>query len=152
MDNLAIMLASDGRLEEAIALQQDSLERHTRVLGAQNIGTIDAMLNLGEFQRDAGREDEALRIFQELLARETLFYSPEQGETAATKYDLASVLLRKGQRDEALSLLTEAVDYLPPRIALGVASDPLFVSLREDPRFVALIAQTNRKSDSQAPR
>jgi serine/threonine protein kinase len=145
MDNLAIMLASDGRLGEAIALQQESLDRHLRVLGAQNIGTIDAMLNLGEFQRDAGREDEARSTFQDLLAKEALFFSPEQGESAVTKYDLASVLLRKGQKNEALSLLQDAVKHLPPRIAMGMPSDPLFASLRDDPRFVALIAEANKK-------
>ena len=70
---------------EAIALERESLEKHLRVFGARNIGTINAMLNLGEFQRDAGREDEALRTFQDLLAKEALFYSPEQGETAGTR-------------------------------------------------------------------
>lgn len=151
MDNLAIMLASDGRLDEAITLQQDSLERHIRVLGPQNIGTIGATLNLGEFQREAGREDEALRTFQDLLATETRFYSPEQGESAMTKYDLASVLLRKGKIDEALSLLEDAVKHLPPRIALGMDSDPLFVSLHNDPRFVALVAQARKRAASNRP-
>jgi eukaryotic-like serine/threonine-protein kinase len=148
MDNLAIMLAGDGRLDEAITLQQQSLEQHLRVLGAQNIGTINAMLNLGEFQRDAGREDEALRTFQDLLATETHFYGPEQGETAVTKYDLASVLLNKGQKDEALSLLEDAINTLPSRIALSLDSDRLFVSLRENPRFLALVAQVKRKAGS----
>jgi serine/threonine protein kinase len=151
MDNLAIMLAGDGRLEEAIALQQESLEKHLRVLGPENIGTINAMLNLGEFQRNAGHEDEALRTFQDLLERESRFYGPDQGETASTKYDLASVLLRKGHKDEALSLLEDAVNHLPPRIVQGVDSDPLFVSLHGDPRFVALTAQIKKKAVSHAP-
>ncbi|MGA9465355.1 MAG: tetratricopeptide repeat protein [Terracidiphilus sp.] len=151
MDNLAIMLASDGRLEEAIALQQESLDRHLRVLGAQNIGTIDAMLNLGEFQRDAGRDDEARSTFQDLLQKETLFFSPEQGESAVTKYDLASVLLRQGQKNEALSLLKDAVNHLPPRIAKGMSSDPLFVSLHDDPRFAALIAEASKKAAPHGP-
>ena len=75
-------------------------------------------------------------------------HSSEQGETAITKYDLASVLLRKGQKDEALSLLEDAANHLTPRIALGLGSDPLFVSLHDDPRFVALIAQVKKKAIS----
>ncbi len=140
MDNLAIMLAGDGRLDEAIKLQQDSLEKHLRVLGPENIGTINAMLNLGEFQRDAGRNDEAERTFRQLLETENRVLGPDQGETAATRYDLASVLLRKGQRDEALSLLGQAIDHgLAPRIALGLATDPLFASLNGDSRFDSLV-------------
>jgi len=144
MDNLAIMLAIEGRLDQAIALQEDSLERHLRALGARNIGTIGAMLNLGEFQRDAGRDDEAMRTFQKLLVTETLYYGPEQGESAATKYDLASVLLRKKQKDQAISLLSGAINHLPPRIALGMSSDPLFVSLHGDPRFEALVVEAKK--------
>jgi eukaryotic-like serine/threonine-protein kinase len=154
MDNLAIMLAGDGRMDEAVKLQQDSLKKHLLVFGPENIGTINAMLNLGEFQRDAGRDDEAERTFRQLLDTEARILVPNQGETAVTKYDLASVLLRKGQRDQALSLLNDALDHgLAPRIALGVATDPLFVSLHGDSRFDALVTQhkelTMKQSSAQ---
>ena len=146
MNNLAIMLASDRRLDEAIKLQQESLERHLRVFGPENIGTVNAMLILGEFQRDAGRDDEALRTFQRLLETENRVLGPDQVETAATRYDLASVLLRKGQKDEAFSLLSQAIDHgLAPRIALGLASDPLFASLHGDRRFTALVASVTKR-------
>ena len=151
MDNLAIMLAGDGRLDDAIKLQQESLERHLRVLGPENIGTINAMLNLGEFQRDAGRDDEALWTFQKLLETETRVLGPDQGETAATRYDLASMLLRKGRKDEAISLLGQSVDHgLPPRIALGLKTDPLFDSLHGDPRFTALLASVKKRLPRQS--
>jgi hypothetical protein len=47
-------------------------------------------------------------------------------------------------------LLIDAVNHLPPRIAMGMGSDPLFVSLHEDPRLVALITQAKKKDVSQA--
>jgi tetratricopeptide (TPR) repeat protein len=140
MNNLAIMLASDGRLQEAIELQQESLKRHLRKFGPDNIGTVNAMLDLGEFQRDAGQEDDAQATLEKLLTIETRAFAPDQGETAATKYDLASVLLRKGETDRALGLLREALDGdLAPRIAQGLPTDPLFASLRGDARFKRLM-------------
>jgi len=152
MDNLAIMLAHDGRLDEAIKLQQESLERYLRVFGPENKGTVNAMLNLGEFQRDAGRNDDAIRTLQDLLKTEERIFAPDQGETAATRYALASVLLRKGQKDETLQLLRQAVEHgLAPRIAMGLATDPLFASLQGDARFRTLVAQLNKHAASRKP-
>ena len=153
MNNLALMLASDGRLAEAIELQQESLKRHLRRFGSENIGTVNAMLNLGEFQRDAGQEDDAEATLENLLAIENRAFSPEQGETLVTKYDLASVFLRKRQADQALALLREAVEggALPPRIAQELPTDPLFGSVRNDPRFKRLVALLQKRLPPQSP-
>lgn len=152
MNNLAIMLESTGRFDEAIKMQQESLERHLRALGPDNIGTVNAKLNLGEFQRDAGRTDEALRTLQDLLKTELRVFGPDQGETAVTRYDIASILLSKGQKDQALQFLSQAVEHgLAPKIALGLASDPLFKSLQGDARFKSLVAQANMQVASQKP-
>lgn len=152
MDNLAIMLAGDGRFDEAIKLQQESLGRHLRSLGPNNIGTVNARLNLGEFQREAGQTDEAIRTFQALLALEEKVFSPDQGETAITRYDLASVLLLKGRKDEALGLLSQSVEHgLAARFSQGLATDPRFAALRNDPRFQALTIKINAKVAAQKP-
>ena len=140
MDNLAIMLASANRLDEALKLEQDSLDLHIHAFGPESLDTVNAMLNLGEFQRDAGHYGDAERTFQSLLGLENRIFGPDQSETAVTKYDLASVLLRKGQKAEPLSLLRDAVEHgLAPRIAQGLPTDPLFAAVRSDPRFTALV-------------
>ena len=150
MNNLAIMLASNGRLQEAIELQQESLRRHLRIFGPENIGTVNAMLNLGELQRDAGHEDDAEATLEKLLAIEQRAFAPDQGETAMTKYDLASVLLRKGQADQAMELLREVVGgAMAPRIAQGLPNDPLFASLHNDPRFKTLISIVEKRFPPQ---
>ena len=152
MDNLAIMLAEVNRYDEATELEKQSLETHMRVFGPGNIGTVDAVLNLGELQREAGHVDEAMGTFQDLLQTERRALSPDQGETAVTEYDLASVDLRKGQNAEALSMLRQAIDGgLAPRIALGLPTDPLFASLQKDPRFLALVAKTQKQGRSTKP-
>lgn len=150
MNNLAIMLAGEGRVGEAIEVQQESLKRHLRKFGSENIGTVNAMLELGQFQRDAGREDDAEATLEKLLAIENRAFAPDQEETAETEYDLASVILRKGQADRALTLLREAVGGdLAPRIAQGLPTDPLFASLRNDPRFKPLLALVRNRFPPQ---
>ena len=152
MNNLAIMLASDGRAQEAIDVQQESLKRHLRHFGPDNIGTVNAMLELGEFQRDAGRDDDAQATLENLLAIEKRAFAPDQGETAATEYDLASVFLRKGQTDRALASLREALNgNLAPRIAQDLPTDPLFASLRNDPRFRELTTLAQKRFPPQSP-
>jgi tetratricopeptide (TPR) repeat protein len=151
MNNLAIMLASDGRVNDAIEMQQESLKRHLRRFGPDNIGTVNAMLDLGEFQRDAGREDDAEATLEKLLAIENRAFAPDQGETAATEYDLASVLLREGQTDRAIGWLRKALNSdLAPRIAEGFPTDPLFASLHKDPRFKELVALMQRRFPPQS--
>lgn len=151
-DNLAIMLAEDNRFDEALALQQDSVDRHLRLKGAENIGTIDAILNLGEFQRDGGYVHDAERTLQGLLDIETRSLSPNQVETAVTKYDLASVLLRDGRKRKAIALLRQSVEHgLAPRIARGLRTDPLFTSLHNEPQFTALLADVQKRFPSQGP-
>lgn len=145
-DNLAIMLANDHRLNEALKLEQDSVNRHVRASGLESMDTVNAMLNLGEFQRDAGQTDDAERTLENLLGIENRFLQPGQGETAVTKYDLASVYLRKGRKQEALSLLRQSVEHgLAPRIAQALPTDPLFTSLHNHRQFVALVAEVEKR-------
>ena len=146
MDNLAIMLATNGQLAQAITVEQASLRRHLRRFGPENIGTVNAMLDLGEFQRDAGEEDAAKATLEQLLGIETRAFAPDQGETAATKYDLAAVLLRQGQKAKAVAMLDAALTAdLPPRIAQGLPTDPLFAALHADPRFQRLVAAVRKR-------
>lgn len=146
MDNLAVMLASDGRLADAVALEQQSLQRHLRKSGPNDLGTVNAMLNLGEFQRDAGQLNVARGTLENLLKIENQAFSPDQVETAQTRYDLASILLRQRQPAQALALLRQALDHgLAPRTAQGLATDPLFASLRQDPRFRTIVVQAGKR-------
>lgn len=50
-DNLAIVRAENHQPAEAERLQQESLAIHLKVEGAENLSTIHAIFNLGEFQR-----------------------------------------------------------------------------------------------------
>ena len=149
MNNLAILLAEDGRQAEAEKLQQQSLEIHLRVLGPENLSTINAMINLAEFQRDLGRRDEAKKLLLQALDIERRVFGPNQPETAATKYDLATLLVLEGRTTEALSLLRDAVDHgLPPLMDSRIEKDALFDSLHGDPRFAPLVAHAKGRASA----
>jgi hypothetical protein len=53
----------------------------------------------------------------------------------------------QGQSDRALSLLAEAVGHgLPAHTALRMDQDPDLVSLRDNPRFVKLVAEAKQNA------
>jgi len=55
----------------------------------------------------------------------------------------------KGQKEEALSMLRQSIDGgLAPRLALGLPTDPLFISIRKDPRFASIAAQAQKQAGS----
>ena len=78
MDNLAIMLAKDGRPDEAVKLQQESLDIHLRIFGRENLGTINSMTNLAEFERDLGRDEDAKKLLRDCLDIERRVLGPEE--------------------------------------------------------------------------
>jgi non-specific serine/threonine protein kinase/serine/threonine-protein kinase len=150
MDNLSVVLAQEKKVEEAEKLEQQTLEIQLRVFGLENLGTINSMINLADFERDLGRDEEAKKLFRQALDVEARVLGPDQPETAETNYDLACVLAKDGQMDEALATLRQAVDHgLQPRVDLNIEKEPHFASLRSDPRFVALVAHAKERAAAQ---
>ncbi|HEX6803462.1 MAG TPA: tetratricopeptide repeat protein [Terriglobales bacterium] len=149
-DNLAIALAKSGHLSEAEALLTKTLEIRRRVWGPENLVTIDSMVNLADVERDLGRDEAAQKLFEEALGIEVRVFAPDQPELAGTRYDFACLLAHNDRADEALALLQQAVDHgLPPRDDLGIADEPYFRSLRDDPRFTALVEHAKQRAKLQ---
>ncbi len=86
----------------------------------------------------SGNEVEA----QALLTRLTQRF-PAVG---AFHYDLAVLLARAGKVDEALQSLTRAVDDGLPGGAAMLENNPAFDSLRQDPRFQALVTSAGQQA------
>jgi tetratricopeptide (TPR) repeat protein len=114
-------LAQKSRYEEAIAEGQKAL----KLLGPSFIGSW-----LGHTYAIAGKKDEARKLLNEMneLSKQR-YVSP---------YQMAPIHLGIGEIDQAFALLEMAYEkrdcYL---CALKV--DPLFDSLRADPRFIELL-------------
>ena len=148
--NLSSYLAYEGKLAEAEKLDRETLEIQLRVFGSENLNTIISMANLAEDERLLGRYEEAESLFRQTLGLQGRVLGPDQPETAETRHNLAGLLAQRGQTEVALSLLLQAIDHgLPPRVDLGIETDPMFNSLHGDPRFAALVAHAKKLADAK---
>lgn len=80
-------------------------------------------------------------------------------DTLGTMRELAFTLCQKGKCAEGVEIhrevlekeKREAIDRLPPRIALGLGDDLLFASQRRDSRFEALVVHAKQQAARQKP-
>jgi serine/threonine-protein kinase len=111
------------RFEEAIA----ELELATKLSGS-NVITSAA---LGHVYALRGKRIEARRILKDLLDRSrTSYVDPEP---------IAEIYIGLGQKEEALQWLERAYANRVPRLGWIAKREPLFDSLRSDPRFQSLL-------------
>ncbi|WP_454933455.1 FxSxx-COOH system tetratricopeptide repeat protein [Actinomyces oris] len=117
-NNLAGAYRDAGRLDEAIALCEETLEDRTRTLGPHHPDTLTSRNNLASAYRDAGRLDEAITLCEETLTDSTRILGPHHPDTLATRNNLASAYRDAGRLDEAITLhgqtLTDSTRTLGP--------------------------------------
>jgi tetratricopeptide (TPR) repeat protein len=63
MNNLAQVLGSQGRYEEAERMHRQALQLIKKVLGQEHPHTLTSMDNLAEVLRSQGKDEEAKRMF-----------------------------------------------------------------------------------------
>jgi tetratricopeptide (TPR) repeat protein len=115
------------------------------VFGADNLNTINYMLNAGEIKFYMGADDEAEKSLQQVLELQHRLLGPNQPEAAETVYFLAAIAAKRGQVDQAISLLNQAVDHgLLALTCEQIGQDPLFNSLHGDPRFAPSVAHAKQ--------
>jgi tetratricopeptide (TPR) repeat protein len=68
INNLAFLLKTEGRYDEALDLYTEALEIRTEVLGEMHPDTIISKSNLAELYRKMGNEAAALELQREILA------------------------------------------------------------------------------------
>ena len=97
-----------------------------------------------------GRYDEAENLARATLDTQRRVLGPDHPDAASTAYDLACVLAHRGRREEALAALRDAIDHgLDAVTDLAIAKDPDLTSLREDPRFEALVTYGQQRAATQ---
>lgn len=155
MNNLANTLNYEGRYAEAEELLRTTLDIKRRTLGPEHPETLRSMVNLATSMMYEGRYAEAEKLERETLDIRRRVLGPDHPDTALSMYNLAIVEERVGAREEALRLLHEAINHgLSAGNTLGIEKDPDLKSLRGDPRFAALVAETKKvaAAANQTPR
>jgi serine/threonine protein kinase/tetratricopeptide (TPR) repeat protein len=143
MNNLALVYFEDHRNREAEQMFSELLNISRRVRGPTHQRTLMVMNNLGLAYAHERRYGEATNMLRETVERARTSLGENHPFTATTILSLAEVAALQGHREEALDLLRQAVDH-GYRDSDQIASDEDLKSLRGDPRFEAILAETRK--------
>ena len=103
-NNLADAYRDAGRLDEAIALYEQTLEDRSRLLGPDHPDILITRSNLAGAYQAAGRLDEAIALFEQTLEDSTHILGPHHPHTLITRSNLAGAYQDAGRLDKAIEL------------------------------------------------
>ena len=103
-NNLANAYQDAGRLDEAIALHEQTLEDSTRILGPDHPDTLISRNNLAGAYDNAGRLDDAIPLYEQTLEDRTRILGPDHPDTLISRHNLASAYRAAGRAEEAEKL------------------------------------------------
>ena len=101
MNNLAIVLNSQGKYEEAEQMHRQTLALRETVLGREHPDTLDSMNNLALVLDSQGKYEEAEQTHRQTLALMETVLGREHPDTLASMNNLANVLDSQGKYEEA---------------------------------------------------
>jgi non-specific serine/threonine protein kinase/serine/threonine-protein kinase len=150
-DNLVEILILEKKYDEAEALLKPCYETERRVLGVANPYTLNAQAHLAIILQRKGQLSQAEAIFLQMLTIEKGALTQDNPLTAQTQDSLAAVMADEGRGDEAIATLRDSFAHgLAPGVAVGLAKDEDFASLRTRPDFIALTSATPTPSQPAA--
>ena len=109
MNNLAMAYADAGRLRDAEALYEETLNRKRVKLGADHPDTLATMNNLAMAHRDAGRLGDALPLLEETLKLKRIKLGADHPDTLLSMNGLAMAYRDVGRLGDALPRLEETL-------------------------------------------
>ena len=108
--NLAYAYQDAGRLDEAIALHEQTLEDSTRILGPNHPHTLTSRHNLANAYQDAGRLDKAIALYEQNLEDSTRILGSDHPRTLISQLNLADAYRAAGRTEEAEALFETPSD------------------------------------------
>ena len=108
--NLASAYCDAGRLDQAIALFEQTLNDYTHVLGPHHPSTLSSRNSLANAYCDAGRLNEAITLHEQNLDDRTRILGPRNPDTLTTRNNLANAYQDAGRLDEAIELFEQNLD------------------------------------------
>ncbi len=139
--DLSQTLIREGHYAEAEKLARRAFEVQVRSRGPQNPDTLNTLLQMGRSMALTHRYTDAKKLFQEAIEKGGA--SGKQENRWLAWYNLACVAEAANHSDDALQYLREAVNR-GYKNADGLMADENLKSLRQNPRFQALVAELRR--------
>ncbi|HMJ21887.1 MAG TPA: serine/threonine-protein kinase [Terriglobales bacterium] len=144
--SLALTLRSERHYPEAEKIQRELLDIRRRVLGPEHQDTLGAMQDLALTLSYRNQYGAAKKLFQEAIATAA---SVQGGPSVSSAwYSFARGAATAGSRDEAFQYLRQAIDNGYSNVE-SMGSDKELKSLRDEPRFAALIAQARERAKAE---
>ncbi|MCA9304520.1 MAG: serine/threonine protein kinase, partial [Phycisphaerales bacterium] len=108
--NLATVLDSLGRDEEAVELSREGYLRSLASNGPDNTDTLIAQNNLGALLMNLRRLDEALPLLEESLRRRRAVFGDDHPQTIAAISNLGTAYTLQGDVERAFPLVLESAE------------------------------------------
>ena len=116
INNLALLLQSQGKLEEAEPLYRDALAGYKARFGEEDPRTLTVMDNLALLSYNRGRLGEAESLLRGALEGRRKALGTDHPDTLSSMNNLASVLQDEGKLAEAEPLYREALEGCRSRL------------------------------------
>jgi serine/threonine protein kinase/tetratricopeptide (TPR) repeat protein len=115
MLGLGIWYLYDGHPQEALKLQEETLELMKARLGPEHFDTLQCMNNLGECYTAVGRTQDAIKLQEETFRLQKATLGPDHPNTLWTMTDLAHSYDAVKRSKEALNFREEALQLTKAR-------------------------------------
>ena len=109
VNNLGLLYADLGRLDEAEKMYQRALQGKEKAWGLEHTSTLSTVNNLGILYADLGRLDEAEKMYQRALQGFEKAWGLEHTSTLSTVNNLGNLYAKLGRLDEAEKMYQRAL-------------------------------------------
>jgi tetratricopeptide (TPR) repeat protein len=120
MNNLAVAYHTNGQLNKALPLYEETLAQRKEKLGRDHPQTLQSMYNLAAAYLDADRQDQALSLYEQALAKLKEKLGLDHPQTLHSMLLLAEGYSRVGKFDRAEALGREALPRQRKQGELGL--------------------------------
>ncbi len=151
LGNLATILENEGHYPGSEKLHREVLARRRRALGPDHPDTALALYNIADVLYHEHRYAETATFFREAVDIQRRVLGAAHPDTLDSEAHLACVLARLNRKDEAISTLREALEHgLDLKELTEFDKNDDLKSLRGDPRYEALLAETKTRAAAVA--
>ncbi|HKQ97949.1 MAG TPA: tetratricopeptide repeat-containing protein kinase family protein, partial [Candidatus Polarisedimenticolia bacterium] len=146
LNQLGVLYDEEERYADSETIHREVYEKRRRILGEDHHSTLNSMSNLANAMSMQGHYAEAETLLGETLEKDRRILGEDHPDTTRSRYNLACTAALRGDRNEALHWLEEAVahGYDRPK---SLARDSDLESLRNEPRFKAVVARAQANAD-----